>query len=217
MSADDLDRLKVHRRELVFDGERFTVLSPRPATEVRFATNHHHDTWHVISDVRSARFLGRVMWAMAFQRSSPTIFAIDREFLLPNPFDAEPSDPIVVVNSDLATPSDDGFGALRSSLPLAAMPSGGTVRLQTRGLAVARDDPEGYQKSAAESQPRWDPRLQHRWIRRTDGMVALAAPPTVLRDWALTLSTRPSQDGEIQVLENFTGRVERAIAERDTS
>ena len=77
MSGDSPDRLKVHRRELMLDGEHFTVLSPRAQTEVRFSTNHFHETWHVISDVDSARFLGRVLWAMAYQ-----LISIERSALL---------------------------------------------------------------------------------------------------------------------------------------
>src|SRR5215218_3348053 len=130
MSTEDVDRLKVHRREVVLDGERFTVLSPRPQTGVRFSTNLFHEAWHIACDVDSARFLARVLWAMAYQHGAPTIVVVDEPFLVPNPFDAGPSDPIVVINSELASPRVDGFRALRAQLPVSSIPSAGTVRLQ---------------------------------------------------------------------------------------
>jgi hypothetical protein len=228
--ATDVDRLKVHRRELMLDGQRFTILSPRPEPSVRFSTNRFHDTWHIISDAGSAKFLGRVLWAMAFQRSSPTITVIDQPFLVPNPFDADPSDPIVVVNSDLATPSRDGMAALSQRLPVSSTRSGGTVRLQTRGLDLARADPDGYEKSMRDAGVRWNRHQQRSWIDQVNGMIVLAAPPPVLRDWALELSTlgalghrdseearldAPRDDGEIQVLRDFDGSLDRAIATRE--
>ena len=88
MSTEDVDRLKVHRRTLMLDGERFTALSPdlraRPGSR-RTATT---TTWHIACGVESARFLARVMWAMAYQHGSPTIVVVDDPFLVPNPFDA---------------------------------------------------------------------------------------------------------------------------------
>jgi hypothetical protein len=167
---------------------------------------------------------------MAYQRGSPTIFVIDQAFLVPNPFDADPSDPIVVINSDLAAPSREGFGALRSRLPLTSIRSEGTVRLQTRGLDLALDDRDGYEASVRDSAVRWNPHQQRSWIDQVKGMVALAAPPPVLRDWALALSELgswmgrgsdeaqidwPRNDGEVQVLEDFDGCLARAVATRE--
>ena len=84
-------RLKTHSRTLDLDGLSYTILSPRPAAEARFATNRYHETWHVITDISGAQLLARLCWAMAFQRHARTITVIDQSFLLPNPFDADPS------------------------------------------------------------------------------------------------------------------------------
>ena len=169
MSTEDVDRLKVHRRGLVLDDTRFTVLSPRPQTDVRFSTNAFREAWHIVCGIDSARFLARILWAMAYQHGSPTIVAIDEEFLVPNPFDAEPSAPIAVINTELATPSTDGFGALRSQLPLSSTPSEGTVRLQTRGLDIAAADPVAYEAAAPDAGDRWNPRQDRSWVRRGPG------------------------------------------------
>ena len=74
-------RTKVHRRTVGLDGAAYTVLTPRPGTAERFATNRHHDTWHILSDVGGARLLGRLMWAMAFQRHADTILLLDGPIL----------------------------------------------------------------------------------------------------------------------------------------
>jgi hypothetical protein len=185
----ELDRLKVHRRDLMLDGERFTVLSPRPQTTARFATNRFDETWPIACDADSARFLGRVLWAMAFQHGSATITVIDQTFLVPTD-PTDPSDPIVVVNADLASPSPDGMAALRSRLPLASTKSEGTVRLQTRGLDLALADRDAYEASVDKAAVRWTPDQRQSWIDQVQGLIVLAAPPSVLRDWALHLSTK---------------------------
>lgn len=105
MRGDDCEqaRTKVHRRAIVLDATAYTVLTPRLGTAERFATNRHHGTWHILSDVGGARLLGKLMWAMAFQRHADTILLIDGPLLVENPFDADPSSPIVIVNTDLGS------------------------------------------------------------------------------------------------------------------
>jgi hypothetical protein len=71
---------------------------------------------------------------------------------------------------------------------------------------------------------------QRRWIDRSHGLVVLAAPPPVLRSWAVQLSRlgerfyqgndtmwldRGAFNGEIQILEDFAARVATARAARE--
>ena len=53
------DLLKLHRHAVQLDGRRFTVITLRPGTGARFASNYYHRTWHVLSDLHGARVLGR--------------------------------------------------------------------------------------------------------------------------------------------------------------
>jgi hypothetical protein len=218
------NRLKVHRRELVLGDSRYTVLSPRQTTECRFATNLFHDTWHVVADVDGAHLLARLCWAMAYQRHDHTVAVIDPAFIVPSPFDADPSSPIVIANTDLGPFPRDGASSLRQLLPFRT-PSNGTVVLQTRGLDLALDKPSAFAQSP--DQARWlDPHRKRRWIEGSAGLVILAAPGPVLKNWGFELSQLgdrmyegtsyteldyPKNDGEVQVLDNFDIRVERAV------
>lgn len=125
--------LIVHRRSVRLDAQTWTALSFRPAETVRFATNYFHETWHILGGLETAHLLGRVCWAMAFQRVERTMFVIERTHLVPNPFDADPSSTIVIVNSDLGTPNHQARIALKRHLPW-GRPSEGRVTLRTHGL-----------------------------------------------------------------------------------
>ncbi len=221
------NRLKVHRRDLVLGGSRYTILSPRPSIVSRFATNRFHETWHVLADVEGAHLLARLCWAMAYQRHDGTVAVIDPALVVPNPFDADPSSPIVIINTDLGPFSRDGAGSLRQALPFRT-PSSGTVVLQTRGLDLALEDPDAF--AEGPDQARWrDPHRKRRWIEGSAGLVILAAPGPVLKTWGVELSQLgdrmyegsshseldyPTNDGEVQVLDDFNSHVERAITLR---
>jgi hypothetical protein len=86
-----VDRLKLHRRQLWLDGRPYTVISLRPGTDARFSTNVFHGTWHVLSDWRGARLLGRLLWGLAYQHTPGTLVLIDRPFL--DPIRSTPSRP----------------------------------------------------------------------------------------------------------------------------
>src|SRR5215831_7359241 len=113
-----VDRVKLHRRAMPLDGRLYTVITPRPGTDVRFSTNYFHGTWHILSDWHGARMLGRLLWGMAFQRKPGTLLLIDRPFLDPNPFDAEPADPIALVPAPLTPLTTKAARHLRRRLPL---------------------------------------------------------------------------------------------------
>jgi hypothetical protein len=220
------EHLKVHRRTLRLDGLDYTILSPRPSSEARFATNRFHETWHVLSDAEGARLFARLCWAMAFQRRSHTVMVIDAPLVVPNPFDADPSSPIAIVNSDLGPFGRDAAAALRASLPF-RVASSGTVALQTRGLDVALEDPKAF--AQRDDQAHWRTHRTRRWFDGSAGLLMLSAPSAVLKTCGVEVSelgTRshegsswsyldyPEKDGEVQVLDNFSSHVERAISAR---
>ena len=141
------ERLKVHRRSVRLDGRAYTVLSPRPSVSSRFATNRDGATCQILTDPVGAQLLARLCWAMAYQRHERTVTVIDSHFLVPDPFGADTSSPIVIVNSALGSLSGAVLADLHSQLPLAT-PSDGTVVLQTRGLDQALDDPAAFGQRA---------------------------------------------------------------------
>jgi hypothetical protein len=220
-------RLKVHRRAIRLDGLSYTVLTPRPTEEARFATNYFHEAWHVITTEGGAALLGRLCWAMAFQRRERTIVLIDSPLIVPTPFDGDLSSPIAIVNNDLGSFSRAAVKDLRAQMPLATAPDG-TVVLQTRGLDQALENTTEFRDRNQESQG-WNQHQTRRWIDGSNGLVIIAAPPPVLRTWGVDLSELstwshqgrswqhldyPAKVGEVQVLNDFHSMLEAADAAR---
>jgi hypothetical protein len=215
---------------MTLDGRPYTVLSLRPGVLSTFATNRYHETWHLLTDIPGAQLLGRLFWAMAFQRHERTIMLLDQEFLVPNPFDADPSSPIAFVNSDLGPLGRPALSDLKGMLPFTT-PSAGTVVLQTRGLDIALEDESAFYRREEKAGWRWNEHQQRRWIDRTNGIVVVAAPPPVLRMWGVQTSALdrhsrrgtdvaeldyPTSNGEVQVLDDFEARVSNARTARES-
>jgi hypothetical protein len=227
MEASPAPRLKVHRRSVWLDRLEYTILSPRPTEEARFATNYFHETWRVITSKEGAALLARLCWAMAFQRRERTIVLIDSPLMVPTPFDADPSSPVVIVNNDLGAFSRAVIKDLRAQLPLSKA-SDGTVVLQTRGLDQALENPNEFRDRNRETQLD-NHHQQRRWIDGSHGLVVIAAPPPVLRSWGVELSDLgtwsdegrsweyldyPDKVGEVQVLDDFDSMLATAQAAR---
>ncbi len=227
METRPVPRLKVHRRSVRLDRLEYTILSPRPTEEARFATNSFHETWHVITSQGGAALLARLCWAMAFQRRERTIVLIDSPFIVPTPFDADQSSPIVVVNNDLGGFSGAAVEDLRAKLPL-SVASDGTVVLQTRGLDQALENTTEFREREQEAQLQ-NENQQRRWIDGSNGLVIIAAPPPVLRTWGVDLSglgasphegmswahlDDPAKAGEVQMLNDFDAMLATAQAAR---
>jgi hypothetical protein len=227
MERDSKERLKVHRRSARLAGLDHTILSPRPSETVRFATNLFHDTWHVISDREGAHLLARLSWAMAFQKRERTVLVIDANLLVPNPFDGDPSSPIVIVNNDLGPFGREAVSDLRAKLPWQS-PSLGTVVLQTRGLDLALADTKGF--NDRDDQAVWrDEHQKRRWIDGSGGLWIFAAPSPVLRRWGVDLAglgewspdgedwsylDYPDKTGEVQVFNEFETKVSSVLETR---
>jgi hypothetical protein len=207
------ERLKLHRRSVRLDGRAYTVLSPRPSVSSRFATNRDGATCHILTDPVGAQFLARLCWAMAYQRHELSVTVIDSHFLVPDPFGADASSPIVIVNSALGSLNGAVLADLQSQLPLAT-PSDGTVVLQTRGLDQALEDPAAFGQRADQVASRSESH-QEGWIDGASGLWVLNAPPPVLRAWGVELARPDGEgagDGEVRVLASLDDQGARSIA-----
>jgi hypothetical protein len=209
---------KVHRRSLKLDGRDHTVLSLRPSDKVRFASNLNHNAWHIITDIGGAQLLGHLCWALSYQKKPGTFILIDEPNLLPNPFDADPSWPIAIANTDLGAPSRQALRQLKALLPLRT-PSEGTVKLASFGLAKETGAPDwGMARYRADE----------RALADLVGVCCFAATGQVLQDWArsmlrLDVSSRwmmtdyvdiAGWAGEIQIFRNFYEMVQKTLVVR---
>ena len=227
------DGLKLHRHSVRWSGRAHTVITLRPGTRVRFSTNRFHETWHVLSDDRGAQLLARLLWGLSYQARPGTIMLIDKRFLAPTPFDADPADPVVLIPGWCTPFGDQAARQLKRALPLSN--SEGTVRWHTSGLDRTLEP--------GASQTRWNRR--HRDgrngrngrdgrdvegnVRRRQGLLVLEPrTPDDARAWALLAAgldtTRfgtdhtylgpwnGGYDGEIQIFRRFRPMV--AVADR---
>ena len=206
--------MKLHLRVRRCGGQNLRILTLRPGTGVAFATNRYHDTWHILSDFRGATLLAHLLWSLSYQRRPGTVVVLDAPFLRPNPFDADRSDPVVLVPEALTHLGSAGLRALRRWRGRMGPPDG-TVRLHSQGLLL---DP---------AFPPWHARPDAETIERRSGWLVLRAGPVDLRCLAQAALRLPrwvhdgsaytdfaDQDGEIQVFDDFHSRVSEAIRAR---
>jgi hypothetical protein len=206
------DLLKLHRHAVRLDGRRFTVITLRPGTGARFASNYYHRTWHVLSDLHGARVLGRLLWGLAYQRVPGTLIMLGPPQLDPCPFCGAPSDPVALVPARLTSLPVRAARELRARLPLSAPE--GTVRWHTPGLLPA--------VTAGRARPpgRFVPASPEHRIDRHGGLLVMAAPAPVLREWAVQVYRLGAHtwkgmdytelgwpDGEVQVFTDYRRRV----------
>lgn len=225
------DRAKLHRRRLRLAGRDHTVITLRPGTDARFSTNRYHETWHVLSDLGGARLLGRLLWGLSYQRVPGTLVLIDRPFLEPEPFAAEPSDPIALVPARQTPWTDRAARELRRQLPLRGAPDG-TVRWNTPGLDGGVAAARAYSAiPLGERVWPWRPpvRRLRRGVDRIGGIVTFSGLPEALRESAVEVhrlgdhATRGMDhteadwpDGEVQVFDDYRRRVSAArVARRE--
>ncbi|MEV4615893.1 hypothetical protein AB0K43_25370 [Kitasatospora sp. NPDC049258] len=212
---------------LRLDGRPYTVLGLRPGTAARFATNHFHRTWHILSDPPGAQLLARLLWGLSYERHPGTLVVIDRPFLDPTPFEGEPSDPVVLVPRDLTPLGEGAARALRRALPLGPAPDG-TVRWRTTGLDRALAEAEGWGRRVRQEQRRGGDFRS--LVTRRGGLVTVSAAPWQLREWAVDtarLGERGPDEmdytylgegcfapGEVQTFRRYRAMVSSAVVAR---
>ena len=229
------DRMKLHLRVLDLRGVSYRLVTLRPHSEVACSTNYFHDTWHILSDQYGAKFLARLLWGLSFQRIPGTAILIYGEHIKPTPFGAEPSDPILITNSNLTNTAAKSLTKLRRQLKYLGPPLH-TVRWHTFGLdaALEREMQRGPYNSAIEHTDHdWIHHQQSKrlWLEenmcRCGGFVFYSAPPEILRHRALTIAQMDPgsygmdyyfmadrncyrwPDGEVQI---FSDYMERRLA-----
>lgn len=227
-------RLKMHLRLLTIRGETHRVVTLRPGTRVAFSTNFFHQTWHIVTGQRGARLLARLFWGLSFQRQPGTLLLIHGDHLLPTPFEAERSDPILIVPTGVTRIDSASLRYLKSRLPHLGPPTT-TIRWQTFGLdlAVGQNEavPVGFHRN--ENKYLWH---QER-MSRLGGFIVYRAPPAILRWQALRIhalqvrqgddvnamdyhylaesSSKDSWcDGEVQIFADYENRVAAATQAR---
>nr|CAA9262544.1 hypothetical protein AVDCRST_MAG63-3214 [uncultured Armatimonadetes bacterium] len=217
------DRMKLHLRVVSVGGRTYRIVTLRPGTEAAFSTNFFHETWHVVSDAAGALLLGRLLWGLAYQRQPGTLVLLHGEHVQPTPFDADPSDPVLLVPAHLTPLDVRALRALKERLHRLGPPQA-TIRWQTHGLsrfAGDRDamwDDEGVERlCSAKGEGSW----QREQISRSGGFLCYTAPPQVLRLRAFQVhgldpsrhgmdyhyladrSGRRDADGEVQVFRDY--------------
>jgi hypothetical protein len=195
--------MKLHLRELSIGGTPYRLVTLRPGTQVAFNTNFLHQTWHVVSDMRGARMIARLLWGLAFQRWPGTLVLIHDQHLLPTPFEAEPSDPFLLIPAHLTSLHADNFRELKRQLGRLAPPSR-TIRWLTFGLDAALQawkskpphhfafDLDRKELSPQENQKLWK---QERMVR-CGGFNCYAAPSPILRYQALRIHSLHVSEGD---------------------
>jgi|SRR5579871_5564950 len=232
------DGMKVHLRLVPLKGYIYRVLTLRPGTQVAYSTNYYHATWHIISDMRGSRLLARLLWALSYQRQPNTLILLHGEHLRPTPFDAAPSDPILLAPTPHTALCEDVLCALKYRLKHLGPPTQ-TVRLHTFGLDAALDDVSGFYR-------RWYPRApqlrgnlmgsndiwQEERMQRWGGFICYTASPVILRNRAVAIHKLHTEryscfggmdyeyladrgehrlsDGEVQVFNDYRLRLKEA-------
>ncbi len=201
-------RLKLHLYLEPVGDVTYRILVPRPGTKVFFSTNYFHNTWHIISDRSGSQFLSRLMWGLSYQRQANTLVYLSGEFVVPNPFDAEPSEPIILTSSQLTPLNSKHFAHLRHKMKNPGVPHT-TVRCLTFGLDAALNYiKEAEQQSNETHFSFWQAMKIYPWwedyqeadtrevMRRCGSCICYAAPPHILRRQAfITARLKPNSYG----------------------
>ncbi|MFI1577774.1 hypothetical protein [Embleya sp. NPDC020630] len=180
----------MHRIAAYLDGRPYRLITPRPSNTTRFAVNHFHDHGHVVSDRAGAVLFARLMWGLAHERYPNTLVVIDRRHLDPNPFDAEPSPPIVLFAGERTPFGGRAARDLRRLLPTLGRPDG-TVHWRTHGLDAALTDRDAWMRRHPE--PMWDWERERRHKRKPEdtmreGLFLLPADAEALRREAVCIA-----------------------------
>jgi hypothetical protein len=180
--------------------------------------------------------LARLFWGLAFQRQPGTLLLVHGDHLLPTPFEAEGSDPFLIVPTGITGVDAARLRILKSRLSHLGPPST-TTRWLTFGLdaALGQNKDETIELRRPEHKHLWQ---QERMLRR-GGFIVYQAPPAILRWQALrihALQVRPGDglnamdyhflaessskdsrfgDGEVQIFADYRDRVAAAMEARN--
>ncbi|MGX1808991.1 TfoX/Sxy family DNA transformation protein [Nocardia sp. NPDC055321] len=133
----------------------------------------------MLSDDHGAQMLSRLLWGLSYQARPGTVVLIDRRFLTPNPFDADPADPIVLVPGWCTRFDDHAARQVRGRSP--QRHPDGTVRWHTFGLDRALDH-----EPADRERVRGRPREDIGSVTRRNGLLVVTpSTPEDARSWAL--------------------------------
>jgi hypothetical protein len=236
-------RLKMHLRLLTLGGSPYRVVTLRPGTRIAFSTNYFHETWHIVTSQRGARLLARLLWGLAFQRQPGTLLLVHGDHLLPTPFEAERSEPFLLVPAGLTPLDPSALRELKRRLPRLGR-ADRTIRWHTFGLDRALQGGQGGRSVvAAERQRRGRQKNRQLWrqerMGRLGGFIVYSAPPPILRQQALLvhglrvrkgnyatemdyhfLAQESSEDswfgdGEVQIFADYMDRVAAASEARN--
>jgi hypothetical protein len=187
-----MSRLKMHLRFFTVGSSLYRIVTLRPATPIAFSTNFYHQTWHIVTSQRGSRLLGRLLWGLSYQRHPGTVILIHGQHLLPTPFEAERSDPILLASAGLTILNANDLRILKSHLNGLGPPAK-TIRWHSFGLDLAwharqqgEDDPvplamEGDLLRRKANEILW----RHERMERLGGFICYSAPPPILRQQAL--------------------------------
>lgn len=186
-------RLKVHLRLVTIRGSTYRLVTLRPSTKIAFSTNFFHQTWHLVTGQRGARLLARLFWGLAYQRQRGTLLLVHGDHLLPTPFEAERSDPFLIVPTGITKIDRADLRILKSRLSHLGPPSA-TARWLTFGLDVVLGQ---HQDRAVELRRTENRQLWHQErMLRLGGFIVYQAPPAILRWQALRIHALQVRQGD---------------------
>ncbi len=133
----ECSNIKLHLRQVQIGEHEYRVISPRPGMAVRWATNYHHDTWHIICDTPGWKLLTRLFWGLGYEKHPNTLIWIGADSLQPVPFDQEPSRPIFIVPTTITHINRGDLQRLAHRLSQSPR-SSSTIRWRTWGLSGER-------------------------------------------------------------------------------
>jgi len=197
-----LSRLKLHLRLLTVGGYTYRIVTLRPGTNVCFSTNFYHETWHIVTNQRGSCLLARLLWGLSYERHPGTVLLVHGDNLLATPFEAERSDPFLLVPAGLTRLHVAGLRVLKNRLNRLG-PSAMTIRWQTFGLDAALQARDSHAESRSsvdlEGEMRTQKAARQVWhqerMERLGGFICYSAPPAILRQQALAVHSLRVREG----------------------
>jgi hypothetical protein len=175
-----------------------------------------------VTDPSGAQVLGRLLWALSFQRRPGTVVVLGEDHLTTTPFDGDRSPPCLLAATGLASLDKDNLLLLRKRLKHFGPPTT-TVKLPTFSMPTELTERDWKLDYADDAEDQW----KHEKMSRRGGFICYSAPKAVLRVQAVRVAQTASDlhhgmgyqylasngdgpDGEVQVFSDFRARVSAA-------